>query len=513
MPEDITAKLCKEGWTVQEFTIDTVETYNDFYYFHPFVRQAIFNKAGNTGMEYLARNDYNYLEVEYIYDDQSRNNCITTEVRSIDLHLFDNQIGLLTVTTEKCIDDNETAFPDLLRYNDISRRVYPPFLNSGKINTDKVKCDAKLLPSRMTLFHETDNSKTINECFGHVHLDSGNDIEYLSEIVRKLLYPFKLKESNRATEIEIYFTPFTDDRMFVVAYYAEKKVIDDLTKRCCDSYAYEKHVDWYRYLFVDGNSPSIANPSLMKELLRKHTYNRWVNSGSLYGISRYSLVMMGDNSDFCRNVLKQHMKSMYYQMALIVLFQRAMLLKFSDDIFDITKDSDFKNKPLDELQKRASDLQGDFIKFINKYWFIEITPQEQGTEMYNQWMGLLNIDKLYQEVEKEIAELSRYVEGKIEFERNKIESARNKIESDRNDRIEQVTIKAFWIAIIALIITFWQIYAPGLDSFDPLYTYSGIKQFLTEFKLLNSFLLLLLICIPVYIFIPKLIRELLNTKN
>jgi len=51
-------------------------------------------------MEYLTRTDFNCLEIEYCQE-ENKKHSITTAVKSIDLHLFDNQIGLLTITTEK----------------------------------------------------------------------------------------------------------------------------------------------------------------------------------------------------------------------------------------------------------------------------------------------------------------------------------------------------------------------------------------------------------------------------
>ncbi len=480
----------EKGWAREIYSLDTTDNYNEYYYFHPFVRKAVFNKKGNTGMEYLLRTDYKYLEVEYIYDDKheaddskkKKKNLIVTDIKSIDLHLFDNQIGLLTITTEKCADDTEMSFSDLLRYNDIARRVYSPYIVPGKNNTGSVKSDSQLLPCRITIYNGNNEAENVSECFEHIPLAKNNDrdILYLSGIVKKLLFPFELREGKEKKEDKIYFTPFTDDRMFVISYYADKKLSYDLTKRCCDSYAYENSNDWYKFLFVDGNDIGIQNNFMKKELIQKHTYSRWADYGTLFGMSRYSLVVIGDEGWFCENVLKKHMKSMYYQMALIVLFQRAMLLKFSDDILRITKD--LENTRLDKLQEETSKLHGDFIRFINKYWFIEVTPQEQGIEMYNQWMGLLNMDKLYQEVQKEISELAAYVRTKIEWERNR--------------NLYWITTIGFPLIILGLVISFWQIYRNGIDRFDP-FTFSGWKELIYAAFHVNSFIFLFVISIVI----------------
>jgi len=184
--------------------------------------------------------------------------------------------------------------------------------------------------------------------------------------------------------------------MFIVSYYSDKKLSDELSRKRGCEYIYERSNDWYRFVFVDGNFTNVQNDDLKRELIRKHTYARWAGGGSLYGMSRYSLVLLcdeSDDSDDSEKMLKQHINSIYYQMAMIVLFQRAMLLKFAEDLDELIKE--FKVGRLSEpLQRKAEKLHGDFIKFINKYWFIEVTPQEQGIEMYNQWLGLVGLDKL-----------------------------------------------------------------------------------------------------------------------
>ncbi|MFH1897523.1 MAG: hypothetical protein ABH886_04695 [Candidatus Desantisbacteria bacterium] len=387
-------------------------------------------------MEYLARTDYNKLEVEF-YDGKT----ITTKVNSINLHLFDNQIGLLSITTEKQEGDNTTGFDDFLRYNDVARRVYPPYLGKED-NTCTPKFDS-ILPVKISLYHRENNHNPIMEDFAPIDLEDlshkGYDF-WLSKIIQKLLEPFELLHKENMKKGKIYYTPYIDDRMFVVSYYSDKELSDGLKKRCCDRYVYETADEWYKFIFVDGNDIGIQNNAMKKELIQKHTYSRWADGGTLYGMSRYSFVMLCSTE--APPYLKQYMKSMYYQIALMVLFQRAMLLKFAGDVDSLT--NLFEKEMLHELREKANELQGDFIKFINKYWFVEVTPQEQGIEIYNQWMGLLNLERLYNEVQSEISQLSEYVE--------------NKIESETNKKVAIITHIGFPLMVISLVLSLWQIY-------------------------------------------------------
>lgn len=480
-PGEVAKKLEEKGWKVEHYSLDKIGNYNEFYYFHPNVQRAIFNKnknenekkceKENKGMQFLKREDFKKLKVEYYDKDNVIQPIqpIETQVNEIDIHLFDNQIGLLTISTEKLEGDNKTDFHTFLRYNDIARRVYPPhlgdintcglkqdeekkrkiknlqFINSLACeNTCKSKYETRLLPVRISLLK--DGSEPISEDFKPIDLKAqkDKDIVFLSNIIKKLLDPFELQEKHGVMpdKDKIYYTPFIDDRMFIVSYYSDNEVSDKLKKRCCDGYVYETSDDWYRYIFVDGNYANIENNAMKNDLIRKHTYARWANYGSFFGMSRYSFVLLCDDSNFSRNVLKQHMKSMYYQIALIVLFQRAMLLKFAEDVDEVTRGFETGKYSI-KLKVDSDRLHGDFIKFINKYWFIEVTPQEQGIEIYNQWMGLLNLEKLYNEVQREVSELAEYVENKIEAETNK--------------NLAMITRFGFPLAILGLIFGFWAI--------------------------------------------------------
>ncbi|MCM8765113.1 MAG: hypothetical protein NC830_07130, partial [Candidatus Omnitrophica bacterium] len=453
-PDEAAKKLssgntdCGKGWAIEYYSLDRIDNYNEFYYFHPNVQRVLFNKKGNEkkcekenkGMQFLKREDFKKLKVEY-YDKDNVIQPIETQVNEIDIHLFDNQIGLLTISTEKLEGDNKTDFPTFLRYNDITRRAYPPYL--GDKNTCSLKFDSKILPVKITLVNEKDPNKSIPEYFKPIDLETNKkkDIVSLSKIIKGLLDPFKLKHTHKMDmkKDEFYYTPFIDDRMFIVSYYSDNEVSYKLKHRCCDGYEYERSDDWYRFIFVDGNYANIENDAMKKDLIRKHTYARWANYGSLFGMSRYSFVLLCSTD--APSYLKQHMKSMYYQIALIVLFQRAMLLKFAEDIDDLTWYFEV-GKLSPELKEDSDKLRGDFIKFINKYWFIEVTPQEQGIEIYNQWMDLLNLEKLYTEVQREVSELAEYVENKIEAETNK--------------RLAIITYVGLPLAILGLILMVWQ---------------------------------------------------------
>jgi hypothetical protein len=438
-------------WEEKPFKVSDALEYNEWHYFYPFVRSMLFHgeQDKKEGIRYLRRKDYDELHgaelLVQFYGSDEQIHSVKTDVNSVDLHLFDNQIGLLSITTE--CGNTRCSMEDFLRYNDTARRVYPPFLpkNSENIPDALGKTDAAqkkhLLPYTIALL--TPDRAPIEERFPDLQLSSQR--LYLSRIIRELLSPMKFNDKTTESTGKYMYDSFTDDRMFIVSYYRNDALGNSLSKYCCGEYEYEHSDEWYSMIFVDG-SPTIANNRMKRELIRAHTYDRWADYGTLYGMSRYSFVALCRNTDekttdFPRRVLPVHMKTMYYQMALIVLFQRAMLINFSQRIKDLTKYFKQGEKLNPNLREKADLLHGNFIKFTNEYWFTEVTPQEQGIEMYNQCTELLELDYLYGKVKGEIAELATHV--------------RTLIEHGTNQKIALITKMGLPLSVVIAAGTIW----------------------------------------------------------
>lgn len=393
--------------------------YAEWHYFHPWVRETIFDRkeSDEHPMRYLTRNDYQNLKIDFgveskdVGGNAETRNSMTVRIRSIDLHLYANQIGLLTITTDKD-EGPDNDFEAFLRFNDAARRVYPPFLAVAE-GSDENTSDPKagnVLPGSITL--SGTGVDDIPELFGNLKMPQKEP--YLSNLIRKLLNPLELEGWNDPGDDPpdknaVYYEPFTDDRMFMVSYCINPELSEVLKTRCCGQYDYETSSLWYSYMFADSSSSGLANNSMKQELIRNSSYARFIDKGTLFGMTRYSFVALS-NGVF--KPLQDHMKSMYYQMALIVLFQRAMLWKFSQDVKEATRELEF-----DKQIKKAVRLNSNFVEFTNRYWHSEVTPQEQGIEIYNQWTKLLEHDRLYDDVHAEIEGLATIV--RIQLEENR----------------------------------------------------------------------------------------------
>jgi hypothetical protein len=153
---------------------------------------------------------------------------------------------------------------------------------------------------------------------------------------------------------------------------------------------------------------------MMKKLISESTYDRWVDWGTLFGISRYSFVSI-TGSWFGKNRLLPHIQTMYFQIFTLLLAYRATIIKFSDDIQNTTNET-IQN--IEKLSKETEDIYEKYLGFLNKLYFKEVTAQDQGIELYNQAMKVMDIEKYMNDLNHEITQLHAYINMKKEKERN-----------------------------------------------------------------------------------------------
>jgi Mg2+ and Co2+ transporter CorA len=139
---------------------------------------------------------------------------------------------------------------------------------------------------------------------------------------------------------------------------------------------------------------------MQKTLIEKATYNRWQNNGTMYGISKYSFVCLGEDE-----FALPHMQTIYFNIFSLLLMVRATILKFSSEVSDIAKNIDSKNTAGD-----VNNLYKRYIQFVNSFYFREITAKDQGLELYEKAMDILNIQRDIKDLDSEIEELHKYIE-------------------------------------------------------------------------------------------------------
>ena len=205
----------------------------------------------------------------------------------------------------------------------------------------------------------------------------------------------------------IEIAPIIDDRMFVVSWYINDELKTKYALKTQDNlekdFLYGDNF-WYRFVFVDGGSdPTCQNEKMYRELLEKHSYLRWQKWGTIYGITRYSMVMLiGAGAP---EHLKTNMETEYTRMVELALVQRASVLRFSGEVSRISRLQEVSSK----LSKKISVLYSEYIRFVNQIYFREITAQEQGIEIYEMLHESMNTRQQVEKLDDEVEELFNHV--------------------------------------------------------------------------------------------------------
>lgn len=431
-------------WERKQLTLDA-ESYNEYNYFYPHVREVMYDLGEDLKTKDNLENDGLIRHYEYQLPEQSLRVTYNIEckgkppyqlkVDSIHLNIYSTGTGILVFHLRNFLHPKPE---DIIKINQFGRRIYPPFFSldkksviTGEPNTqeDLFEGTKKYELADKIWLEGLSNSASLKEDYSKYL----NKATYLHGPFRlpafiSGLFPAKffythrkaLEDPNEANPqaYKIYLRPVLDDRMFVICWYGND-ILPHLLKRFTpggEGYAYTRNDWWYRYVLVDGEGRTLQNQEQLGETTKAHTYARWVDSGTLYGMSRYSLVMLtgklnkADDEKGVPDFLVRHLQTLYYKMAELSLVQRATVLSYADKVTHV---SDLTRKPSRkkeqaEVLDQIEELYSRYILFVNKIHFREVTAQEQGIEMYRLLQQHMNLDQEVSDLDSEIEELHNY---------------------------------------------------------------------------------------------------------
>jgi len=379
--ETINVSLEKDGWEYQKFSVKNHLNYNELVYFYDFVKDSLFNTS-----EFQTNATSYYFDKQNIQDQYKiviKNKTYSLKLTGVTLRIFDVGVAILAFEVENHKYD---SLEDIFNINEYGRRSYPQFLSDG---FSKEKVQEAFLPLSLEV-------NGFKEDFEQENYD---EIQIANFILQTLGDTFTTKKIEKGKN---YIQPLLDDRMFVVSHLFDDDFSNSIKEKYDDK--------WYQYVFVDKiNNKMVQNSEMQKKLIDQSTYNRWQNYGTLFGVTRYSFVVLtnkGDllKDDFSKKILFNHTKTLYFQMVTLSLATRATILRFSDEI---TALSDIQNGDK-EISKKIAQLYKNYLRFKNKLYFKEITPQEQGIELYDKMRGVMRIDSDIADLSHEIASLNSY---------------------------------------------------------------------------------------------------------
>lgn len=402
------------------------ELYNEKNYFYQFVHSTLYDEAGDDPIiKHFERDECYMGEVSYhikIQDEKT----YRLNVKSISLNLYTTGVGVLSFYLENY---NSRSLDDVLMINQYGRRIYPPFLATGsgvKVTKEKLLADA------ISIEGLVGGPKTFYDDFEDY---TSKNAWRPGDFIVNLLSDFK-------ESWNWVIAPVFDDRMFVSCW-----VGNDKLARLYSNLPefYKTSEDWYILTFLDKPKDlTCQNKELLSKFLTNCTLPRWQRYGTLYGITRYSMIALTDEGEFAKTKLLTDLRTIYYRMAELCIVQRASILKFSDEVSEI---SSLSNPRTSRLSDDVSSLYLEYIKFTNRVYYREVTGQEQGMESYSKLQEVMGLKDHVKDLDGEIEELHQYV-AMLE-------------ENDRNRNLSILTVAATSILLPSFIVGYF-----GISLFD-----------------------------------------------
>ncbi|MDR1553102.1 MAG: hypothetical protein LBS69_06540 [Prevotellaceae bacterium] len=394
-------KIKSDNWKkvagMPENETEQQDFYNEKNYFYPFIHKILYNETEMLMLHYERTEPQGKENV--LYKIELQNKTYDLEVDAININLYATGVGMLIFYLKNRKDDQKSP-DDILRINQYGRRIFPPFFDDKNTR------------------YEIAKSINISGLNGDAGRYSENYKDYETKdswqpamFIKNLIADLSPKLENK---------PVVDDRMFVASWYKNDVLTEKFNNHSIDGFykAYDEKNEftdkdddfWYKYLFVDGGSMTCQNAEMRKKLLEKHTYSRWQKLNTLYGISRYSFVMLVNSA--CPEHLTKSMQTIYARMIELVLVQRASTLIFSGRVVKINQLSGNNGKEINALYH-------DYIRFVNQVYFREVTAQEQGIELYKMLSEMLETREQVNDLDEDISKLHQFATLQQDQKRNK----------------------------------------------------------------------------------------------
>lgn len=133
----------------------------------------------------------------------------------------------------------------------------------------------------------------------------------------------------------------------------------------------------YKFFNVDPFSMELPDEDHVITFLKNNTYRRWKSSGILYGFTHYGggCLVWDMNKQWLMNIFRKQ----YTYLAIILFFQYGFLKLLDSRISSFN----VRNKI------RLSEIEELFIEFAKDHWFMDITNQDQGREIYKLWRDII----------------------------------------------------------------------------------------------------------------------------
>ncbi len=385
------------------------ELFGELQYYFEFVHPVLYDIKGkeNPIIYHFERREPKQGKVEYRIAVRDKEYIL--RVDAIDLNLYATGVGILSfyLANEREDQKDESSVRDI---NQFGRRIMPP--HSGEFEVES----RSLISKSISITGLFGGDSLYTDSFDY---SSGASVAPDKRGLNDIWRPARFIENLVADLMpEMKVVPVIDDRMLVNCWYGN----DELAAQVESMTGSDKDEEfvmgdfWYKFVFVDdGKEETCRSKEMKKDLLKRSTYHRWQEKGTLFGVSRYSIVALTDTQWFARNIVSMHMRTIYSRMLELVIVQRASMLKFSGEVTKVSALAQPTNR---RLAERISSLYKEYIRFVNQVYFRSVTVQDQGVELYDMLMEQFSSGEKIKELDGEIGELHQYISLLMEERRS-----------------------------------------------------------------------------------------------
>lgn len=364
--------------------------YNEHQYFFDFVHNALYDTGPEPHpvIDHFERieNGNQSLSYEIGYRVNGKDKSFTLTVDSIHLNIYFTGVGLLIFNVS---NNSYRETDDINLINHYGSRVFPVY-DSNKNETSGLSGES--LPRYLAITGLEGDSDRYREDFSQFSKSSRGET---ARFLTSLMVDFDPNITIKAR---------VDQRMFVLCWVFS----EELSQAIKEQESFKKYIgstEWFRLLHLDGNECSCRNSTMRMDILNKQTYARWQEKGLLYGITPNSFMVISDTGEDSKQKFLSHFRAMYARMAELVLMQRVSILNFSGEV---TRISTLNLEDATRMGVIIDDLYMSYIRFVNQCFFIEITPRQEGTDLYKLYLETLEIQPQLDDLNKEIDDLHQY---------------------------------------------------------------------------------------------------------
>lgn len=375
--------------------------------------------------EYEIENEKIYLMMIYV----TNNDCDSlSDIKNI------NQYGRRLYSPWISLDIGNginTECPD-----DLKIHIGDKFIYSNDKNDGKADLNYKNEEIFKYNFDDKNKYKSYSERLNAIRQKKVNNTSIIKNPHKSNLIQNILNYNNESKDEKIEIELINPDRMYVGFYFKNNSLIERIKKYSSEKQGYAYLYDdslsdqLYAIAYIDGGDATCQSKVMRKKLLQETIYDRWIDWGTIHTVTHNGFGCIASDGAPYESVIMPFLTE-YMEMLALVIIQRNMILEFHFEAKKLL--GKFNSEDLENLQK-------EYVKFKTQVLLFEVTPQEQGYEIYRLMQKQLYIDE-----EKE----------KLDDIMNSLYEVANIEHSIKlNKKIRCLTIIGVIVAVISLIISF-----------------------------------------------------------